>query len=108
MASETVRLAEYAAGVHYDDLPPQVVQRAKDCITDRVAVIVMGNAMLRKQSYGNYPAVLNLMKSVYEGVQVPMDRPDDLQCAAPRWQHTELKFGDFPLAKILKQTVDHR
>lgn len=29
--------------------------------------------MLRKQSYGNYPAVLNLMKAVYEGIQVPMD-----------------------------------
>jgi 3-hydroxyacyl-CoA dehydrogenase/enoyl-CoA hydratase/3-hydroxybutyryl-CoA epimerase len=36
-------------------------------------VFVMGNAMLRKQSYGNYPAQLNLMKAVYEGVQVPMD-----------------------------------
>ncbi|WP_420472367.1 3-hydroxyacyl-CoA dehydrogenase NAD-binding domain-containing protein [Brevundimonas sp. FT23042] len=34
---------------------------------------VVGNAMLRKQSYANYPAVLNLMKAVYEGVQVPMD-----------------------------------
>jgi len=34
---------------------------------------LVGNAMLRKQSYGNYPAVLNLMKAVYEGAQVPMD-----------------------------------
>ncbi|HYC69493.1 3-hydroxyacyl-CoA dehydrogenase NAD-binding domain-containing protein [Brevundimonas sp.] len=34
---------------------------------------LVGNAMIRKQSYGNYPAVLNLMKAVYEGVQVPMD-----------------------------------
>ena len=34
---------------------------------------LVGNAMLRKQSYGNYPAVLNLMKAVYEGIQVPMD-----------------------------------
>jgi 3-hydroxyacyl-CoA dehydrogenase/enoyl-CoA hydratase/3-hydroxybutyryl-CoA epimerase len=34
---------------------------------------LVGNAMLRKQSYGNYPAVLNLMKAVYEGTQVPMD-----------------------------------
>jgi 3-hydroxyacyl-CoA dehydrogenase/enoyl-CoA hydratase/3-hydroxybutyryl-CoA epimerase len=33
----------------------------------------MGNAMLRKQSYGNYPAVLNIMKCVYEGLQVPID-----------------------------------
>ncbi|MBX3477491.1 MAG: enoyl-CoA hydratase/isomerase family protein [Brevundimonas sp.] len=34
---------------------------------------LVGNAMIRKQSWGNYPAVLNLMKAVYEGVQVPMD-----------------------------------
>jgi 3-hydroxyacyl-CoA dehydrogenase/enoyl-CoA hydratase/3-hydroxybutyryl-CoA epimerase len=36
-------------------------------------VFIMGNAMLRKQSYGNYPAVVNIMKCVYEGLQVPMD-----------------------------------
>ncbi|MGA0546650.1 3-hydroxyacyl-CoA dehydrogenase NAD-binding domain-containing protein [Brevundimonas sp. VNH65] len=34
---------------------------------------VVGNAMLRKQSFGNYPAVANLMSAVFEGVQVPMD-----------------------------------
>jgi len=34
---------------------------------------LVGNAMIRKQSYGNYPAVTNLMKAVYEGIQVPMD-----------------------------------
>ena len=45
MANETVRLAEYAAGLHYEDLPPDVVQRAKDCITDTVAVIVLGNGL---------------------------------------------------------------
>ena len=45
MAHETVRLAEYAAGLRYDDLPPQVVQRAKDCITDTVAVIVQGSSL---------------------------------------------------------------
>ena len=36
-------------------------------------VFVMGNAMLRKQSFGNYPAVENMMRAVYEGVQLPMD-----------------------------------
>jgi 3-hydroxyacyl-CoA dehydrogenase/enoyl-CoA hydratase/3-hydroxybutyryl-CoA epimerase len=36
-------------------------------------VFVVGNAMLRKQSYGNYPAAQNIMKCVYEGLQVPMD-----------------------------------
>jgi 3-hydroxyacyl-CoA dehydrogenase/enoyl-CoA hydratase/3-hydroxybutyryl-CoA epimerase len=36
-------------------------------------VFIMGNAMLRKQSFGNYPAQLNIMKAVYEGLQVPID-----------------------------------
>lgn len=45
MAHETVRLAEYAAGLRYDDLPPLVVQRAKDCITDTVAVITQGSSL---------------------------------------------------------------
>ena len=34
---------------------------------------LVGNGMIRKQSYGNYPAAMNLMRAVYEGVQVPMD-----------------------------------
>ena len=45
MANETVQLAEYAAKLRYEDLPADVVQRAKDCITDTVAVIVLGNGM---------------------------------------------------------------
>src|SRR5215471_9622767 len=45
MAQETLRLAQYAAGLRYDDLPPAVVQRAKDCITDTVAVIVQGSGL---------------------------------------------------------------
>jgi 2-methylcitrate dehydratase PrpD len=45
MAHETVHLAEYAAGLRYDALPPDVVQRAKDCITDTIAVIVQGSAL---------------------------------------------------------------
>ena len=31
------------------------------------------NAMLRKESYGNYPAMRNILASVYEGSQLPMD-----------------------------------
>jgi len=42
MANETIQLAEYAAAVKYEDLPPAVVQRAKDCIADTVAVILFG------------------------------------------------------------------
>jgi 2-methylcitrate dehydratase PrpD len=54
MANETVRLAEYAVGLRYDDLPRHVIQRAKDCITDTVAVIVLGNGMPWSRIVVNY------------------------------------------------------
>jgi len=39
---QTRRLADYAAAVRYEDLPPAVLQRAKDCITDAVGTIIYG------------------------------------------------------------------
>jgi 3-hydroxyacyl-CoA dehydrogenase/enoyl-CoA hydratase/3-hydroxybutyryl-CoA epimerase len=36
-------------------------------------VFIMGNAMLRKQTFGNFPAQLNILKCLYEGLQVPID-----------------------------------
>ena len=44
-AHETERLAAYAAGLRYEDLPGAVVQRAKDCITDTVGAIVFGGEL---------------------------------------------------------------
>src|SRR6202023_593547 len=41
-AHETERLAAYAAALRYEDLPPAVLQRAKDCIIDAVATISYG------------------------------------------------------------------
>jgi 3-hydroxyacyl-CoA dehydrogenase/enoyl-CoA hydratase/3-hydroxybutyryl-CoA epimerase len=38
-----------------------------------IQTFLVGNAMARKQSYGNYPAIKHLMSAVYEGLQVPMD-----------------------------------
>jgi len=42
VAHETLRLAEYAAKLRYQDVPADVVQRAKDTITDAVGTIVFG------------------------------------------------------------------
>jgi 2-methylcitrate dehydratase PrpD len=39
---ETERLAAYAASLRFEDLPPAVLQRAKDCMTDSVAAIIYG------------------------------------------------------------------
>ena len=41
----TKRLAEYAAQLRYEDLPPEVVRRIKDCITDTVASILYGGKL---------------------------------------------------------------
>jgi 2-methylcitrate dehydratase PrpD len=45
MAQETVRLAEYAAALRYEDLPVPVVQQAKDCIIDTVAACICGSSL---------------------------------------------------------------
>ena len=54
MANETVRLAEYAVGLRYEQLPAEVIQRAKDCITDTFAVIVLGNGMPSSRIVARY------------------------------------------------------
>ncbi|HVB15212.1 MAG TPA: MmgE/PrpD family protein, partial [Stellaceae bacterium] len=43
MPNETVQLAEYAAALRYEDLPPAVVACARDCIIDTVAACVCGS-----------------------------------------------------------------
>src|SRR5216110_168737 len=45
MVGETVKLAEYAAALCYEDLPAAVVAAAKDCIIDTVAACVCGSAL---------------------------------------------------------------
>jgi 2-methylcitrate dehydratase PrpD len=42
MANETLRLAEYAADLRYEDLPAAIVARARDCIIDTVAACICG------------------------------------------------------------------
>jgi len=39
---QTIRLAEYAVGLRHEQIPAEVLQRAKDCIADTVAVILFG------------------------------------------------------------------
>ena len=39
---QTTRLAEYAVRLRYEDIPSDVLQRAKDCIADTVGTILFG------------------------------------------------------------------
>lgn len=41
----TPKLADYAARLRYEDIPGEVRQRIKDCITDTVAVIIYGGKL---------------------------------------------------------------
>jgi 2-methylcitrate dehydratase PrpD len=45
MSQETVRLAEYASALRYEDLPAEVVRQAKECIADTVAAAICGSAL---------------------------------------------------------------
>ena len=38
-----------------------------------VQMISAGNAIMHRETYGNYPAATNIMKCVYEGLQMPFD-----------------------------------
>ena len=40
---------------------------------DGMQMLAAGNAILRRETYGNYPNAVNIMKCVYEGLQLPMD-----------------------------------
>ena len=42
MAKETVQVADYAVSCRYDDFPSDVIERAKQCITDTIATIIFG------------------------------------------------------------------
>ena len=42
MAKETAELADYAATCRYEDFPPDVIERTKQCITDTVAAVIFG------------------------------------------------------------------
>jgi 2-methylcitrate dehydratase PrpD len=42
MTKETVQLAEFAAAYRYEDIPPDVLERAKQCIADTVATVIFG------------------------------------------------------------------
>src|SRR5262249_17299722 len=42
MAKETAQLADYAATFRYEDVPPDVIERAKQCIADTIAAVIFG------------------------------------------------------------------
>jgi 2-methylcitrate dehydratase PrpD len=67
MANETTELAEYAASCRYERIPPDVVERAKQCITDTVGAGIFGSRLpwsrmvvdfAQKNGAGGYSRIL--------------------------------------------------
>lgn len=54
MSRETATLAEYAVGLSYDDIPTDVVARAKDCIIDTVAVTTFSSSLPWSRTVAKY------------------------------------------------------
>jgi len=50
--SETVRLAEFGSQLRFEDIPADVVQRAKDSIADTIATIIFGRGLPWRASAG--------------------------------------------------------
>jgi 2-methylcitrate dehydratase PrpD len=42
MAKETAELAHYAASCRYEDIPTDVIERAKQCVADTIAAVIFG------------------------------------------------------------------
>jgi len=45
MSGETIRLAQFASRLRFEDLPAPAIQRAKDSIADTIATIVFGRSL---------------------------------------------------------------
>jgi len=48
------RLAEFAVGLTYDGIPPEVIERAKDCVIDTVAACVYGSQLPWSRTVADY------------------------------------------------------
>jgi 3-hydroxyacyl-CoA dehydrogenase / enoyl-CoA hydratase / 3-hydroxybutyryl-CoA epimerase len=65
------------------------------------SAFVLGTATLRRQSFGNYPALLNILQCVYEGMQLPIE-------AALRVETRYfLKTRQTPQARAMMRTLFH-
>jgi len=42
MAQETMQVAQFASSYRYDDIPPDVLERARQCIIDTIATVIFG------------------------------------------------------------------
>jgi 2-methylcitrate dehydratase PrpD len=54
MTTAAHQLAEFAVGLSWERIPPEVIERAKDCVIDTVAACVYGSQMPWSQTVADY------------------------------------------------------
>lgn len=77
MSKETKTLAGFAAGLSFEDIPAQVVERAKDCIIDTIAAAIHGSSLPWSR------IVIDYVKSNGAGGKCTVLGPDGVRTSAP-------------------------
>lgn len=54
MTTAAQQLAQFAVGLEYEAIPPEVLERAKDCVIDTVAACVLGSQLPWTQTVIEY------------------------------------------------------
>ena len=54
MTTAAHQLAEFAVGLRYESIPPEVIERAKDCMIDTVGACVFGSQLPWTQTVIEY------------------------------------------------------
>lgn len=77
MSNETATLAAFAAGLAYEDIPPEVMERAKDCIIDTIGVAIHGSGLPWSR------IVIDYVKSNGAGGACTVLGPDGIRATPP-------------------------
>ena len=54
MTTAAHTLAEFAVGLAYERIPPEVLERAKDCVIDTVAACIYGSQLPWSRTVADY------------------------------------------------------
>jgi 2-methylcitrate dehydratase PrpD len=77
MSNETETLAAFACNLAYEDIPPEVVERAKDCIIDTIGAALYGNNLPWSR------IIINYVKNNGAGGACTVLGPDGIRTTPP-------------------------
>jgi 2-methylcitrate dehydratase PrpD len=69
VADETKKLAQFAASLYYEDIPEPVIAVTKACLTDTVAVCLLGSNLPWSKSVENFAARSETDSNLYQAAR---------------------------------------